>query len=184
MVHPVLRFSYRIVQVRASLFVPCEILRKPLGGENIFLKETEISSPSSRDPCSHLDLGTNRFLCSRPSLHVASASSPGRARGVLVPASPACSVIFPKPLSPSALPCANQTLPASPWLLHGREAESKREAVLGLRATGPFFLTVHHRFLEKCHTYQCVNKDPTRVISVSGGASRSFLVVALRVLPL
>lgn len=33
---PPLRFSYRIVQERASLSPPCEILRKPLGRENIF----------------------------------------------------------------------------------------------------------------------------------------------------
>ena len=127
--HPVLRLSYRIVQ--ASLFSPCETLRKPLGGENIALKEAEISSPHS-----HLDLETNRFLCAA----LGSCEPSQEGAGGLIPVSPACSVISAKLHHPSALSCANQMLPEPPWLLHRREAALELEAVLGLRAAGPFLV--------------------------------------------
>lgn len=79
--------------------------------------------------------------------------------------SPACSVISAKLLHPSALSCANQMLLEPPWLLHRREAASELEAVLGLSAAGPFFLTVYLRFLQECHSYQHMSKDQTRVTS-------------------
>ena len=152
--HPVLRLSYRIV--RASLFFPCEILRKPLGGENIALKEAEISSPRS-----HLDLEANGFLCA--ARHSCEPSQEGA--GGPIPVSPAGSVISAKLLHPSALSRANQMLWEPPWLLHRREAALELEAVLGLSAAGPFFPTVCLRFLQECHSYQHTSKDQTRVTS-------------------
>ncbi|XP_044793889.1 uncharacterized protein LOC123332201 isoform X2 [Bubalus bubalis] len=130
--------------------------RKPLGGENIALKEAEISSPRS-----HLDLETNGFLCA--ARHSCEPSQEGA--GGPIPVSPAGSVISAKLLHPSALSRANQMLWEPPWLLHHREAALELEAVLGLSAAGPFFPTVCLRFLQECHSYQHTSKDQTRVTS-------------------
>lgn len=129
--HPVLRLPVELSE--PHFFSPVKPSEKPLGGENIALKEAEISSPRS-----HLDLETNGFLCA--ARHSCEPSQEGA--GGPIPVSPTGSVISAKLLHSSALSHANQMLPEPPWLLHRREAASELEAVLGLSAAGPFFLTV------------------------------------------
>lgn len=144
---PFLRFSYRIIQVRASFFFFSMRFPEYLLEERTLLTGTQEISRSCRDPRCHLDPESKGVLRSRLSPHMAATSPRRRVPEVLIPASPAHSAIFAKPLNPSALPCANQRLPVSPWLLHGREAESREDAGLALRTTGPFFPTVCYRFL-------------------------------------